>query len=135
MQVIIGKVSTRTNARDHLDVHGRAHCGAGNGVTMQATRWQLDATVIVERICRRCIKALRRRLAEQAATGDQHSAGAAHMLAPADQAAAADRLMLSDMRRHLRAVHTPPQTPAELAGLSSDEFRRRLLAELADEVA
>lgn len=132
MQVIIGKVSNRNGAREHLDVLGRAHCGAGNGITMQATRWQVDATLNVERICRRCLKALRARLAEASAGGCEYAKGAAYMLEPADQAAARDRLMLADMRSHLRAVRNPGPTPAELAGLTGDQFRRRLLAELAE---
>lgn len=129
MQVIeIGKVSNREDAREHWSVYGWAFCGAGAGRTMAATRWRVDGTVLVAGVCRRCLKALRRRLAEAGDAGDEYAASAAYMLEPQD--AARDRLMVADMRRHLRAVHTPDPTPAELAGLDSDTFRRRLLAEL-----
>lgn len=129
MKVTVGKVSTRKDAREHLDILGRAHCGAGNGRTMAATRWTVDATVNIARVCRRCLKALRTRLAEAAAGGDEYAASAATMLAPADPRA--DDALIADIRAHLRNVHTPPPTPAETLGITGDEYRRRLLAELA----
>jgi len=131
--ILIGKVSVRPNAREHLDVHGRAYCGAGSGFTSAATRWRVDATVIVERVCRRCLKALRRLLAEAAEAGDAAAAGAAVFLAPVDPAR--DAGIIAGMRDHIRRMNAPEPTPLERSGLDADTYRRRLLASLRDEPA
>lgn len=128
MHITLGKVTGIAGAREHLDVHGRAHCGAGSGRTIAGTRWAVDGTLVADGVCRRCLQALRARLAEAAAAGDQAAADAAYMLEPADPRR--DAALLADIRAHLTAVHTPDPTPAELAGMTGDEFRRRLLADL-----
>jgi hypothetical protein len=129
--ILIGKVSARPNAREHLDVHGRAYCGAGRGITAAATRWRVDGTVVTDRVCRRCLKTLRRLLAEAATAGDQYASDAAYFLEPAGPArAAADVAMISSIRATVRAAAVPPATPLERSGLDPEAYRRRLLAEL-----
>lgn len=132
-QVVIGKVSNRKNARWHLDILGRAHCGAGRGITAAATRWSVDGTIELASVCRRCLKALRVRLAEQPA-GDAYASDAAYALAPAEQVAAREAELIPAIRAHVRAMRQLPPTPAEDAGLEPWEYARRLLAELRDEV-
>jgi hypothetical protein len=107
-QVTIGKVSTRKGARYHLDTLGLAHCGAGTGRIMAATRWVADGTVQLTTVCRRCLKALRARLADAATTGDVYAADAAYTLTPADEAARRDASLLEDIRATLAARWAPP---------------------------
>jgi hypothetical protein len=130
VDIIIGKVSALEGAREHLDVLGRAHCGAGNGRTIAATRWRADATLRLSGICKRCLKALRKRIADAAAAGDTAAAGAVIALEPDDPRR--DAALLADIRAHLRRVHTPEPTPLELSGLHSHEYAARLLASLRD---
>lgn len=115
MHVTIGRVSTRKGARQHLDTLGRAHCGAGTGITMAATRWTVDGTVHTDTICRRCLPALRTRLAEAAQAGCPDADAAAYMLAPADVAEARDAALLADISAHLTRVHAvPAEDPYEV---------------------
>lgn len=58
MVPMVAKVTTATGARDHYDVAGNAHCGAGNGRTLATTTKPL-ADANPELLCRRCIKAIR----------------------------------------------------------------------------
>lgn len=129
--ILIGKVSTLPTAREHLDVHGRAYCGAGRGIIAAATRWRVDATVTVAGICRRCLKMLRRLLGEAAERGDVAAAGAAVFLAPVDPAG--DAAIIAGMRAHIRRMQAPAPTPLERSGLDADTYRRRLLASLSDD--
>lgn len=126
--IIIGKVSTLKNARWHLSILGRAHCGAGTGRTAAATRWRVDGSVTREQVCRRCLKTLRRRLAENAASGDVYAQAADTMLAPDDPRRDAE--MLADIRIQLTRSGALEPGPLELAGLDPHTYRRRLLAEL-----
>lgn len=128
MHVLMAKVTTIAGARLHLDVHGLAHCGAGRGRTLAATRWRIDGTVELTEVCRRCLKAARRRVAEAAATGDAYATDAQVALQPHDPRA--DDALVADIAAHLRRVHTPDPTPLELSGLDSYTFRARLLAGL-----
>lgn len=130
MHIIIGKVSALEGARQHLDVLGRAHCGAGSGRTIAATRWRADATLRLSEVCRRCLKALRKRTEAAASAGDTAAADAVIALEPADPRR--DAALLADIRAHLRRVHTPEPTPLELSGLPSHEYAARLLASLRD---
>jgi len=58
MTAIIASVTASPKAKLHLDLNGRAHCGAGNGRTIPTTQIDLaDATA--DQLCRRCIKAIR----------------------------------------------------------------------------
>lgn len=58
MSPMVAQVTTAPGARLHLDNAGNAHCGAGTGRTIATTARQLaDATA--ERLCQRCIKAIR----------------------------------------------------------------------------
>lgn len=128
--ILIGKVSTLEGARWHLDILGRAHCGAGRGRTLAATRWRVDATVPLDEVCKRCLKALRRRVAEAEAAGDAYATGAVVALRPDDPRR--DAALIADIREHLRRAHTPEPTPLELSGLASHEYAARLLASLRD---
>lgn len=132
MQVTIGKVSNRKGARDHLDIHGRAHCGAGRGIIDPATRRVPDATIDTTAVCRRCLKALRAALDARPAD-DIAAAGAAHYLQTPAEAATHDSRLADDVRSHLRAVHAARHQPTEATrlGLTGDDYRRRLLADLA----
>jgi hypothetical protein len=123
--VLIGKVSDRKGARQHLDVAGRAHCGAGRGVIAAATRWEVDATVVTDTVCRRCLKALRAALAAAAAVHTA-AADAAYYLTPPAQAAARDAELAAD----LFAFHTRRQAEAA-APAPAWNHRELLLAELA----
>lgn len=131
MQVIIGRVSARKGARQHLDVAGRAHCGAGNGITAAATRWVVDGTVQLATVCRRCIKALRKALAAQAEAGDLVAADAAYAVATPEQVAAREAELAAAINAHLAQVNIPEPTPAETLGLFGYQYQQRLLAELA----
>lgn len=51
--VQVGQVSTRANARIHLDLHGLASCGAGRGLILPGTTRDITTTDPA-RICRRC---------------------------------------------------------------------------------
>lgn len=128
MHIFLGKVSTIRNARQHLDVLGRAHCGAGRGSTITATRWRADATIRIADVCRRCLKALRRAVASAAATGDTYAADAAIALEPNDPRR--DDALVADIRAHLSHVYAPQPTPRELAGVPSYQYAERLLKEL-----
>lgn len=121
--VALGKVSERKGARQHLDVAGRAHCGAGRGTIAAATRWAVDATVDTTTVCRRCLKALRAALAANLTA--ETAAGAAHMLAPADVATRRDADLLADMR----AFHARLAADAEPAPVAWNH-RDLILAEL-----
>lgn len=130
-QVTIGRVTTRKGARTHLDINGRAHCGAGRGIIDPATRWVADATVDPAVVCRRCIKALRAALAAQPAD-DIAAAGAALYLQTPEQATAHDAALAADLRgfhAHLAATRHQPSL-AERQGITGDAYRRQLLAEL-----
>jgi hypothetical protein len=130
-QTTIGKVTERKGARWHLDIRGRAHCGAGRGVIAAATRWVADATIEVAKVCRRCIKALRAAVAETAAAGDVAGAGAAHMLMPPAEAAAYDRDLLADMRAFHDARTAARDAEHARIAANSWTHRERLLARLA----
>lgn len=56
----VGPVTTRPGARLHLDVLGRAHCGAGTGRIL-APSAPLDETHR-GRLCRRCVRRVRQLL-------------------------------------------------------------------------
>lgn len=131
-QVIIGKVSTRKNARQHLDTDGRAHCGAGRGIIFDDTRWAVDITVDRDTVCRRCTKALRAALAARP-SGDEHAHGAALVLAPAAEAMAADAELAADIlafHRDRAAAKAAERTPAQALGLNAASYQKRLLAAL-----
>lgn len=120
--VTIGKVSERKGARQHLDVAGRAHCGAGRGTIAAATRWIVDGTVALQTVCRRCIKALRAALAEAT---DAAGRDAAYMLTPAAEAAARDAELAADLRAfHAELAEAARPAPAPW------NHRELLLAEL-----
>lgn len=126
--VIIGKVSNRKGARQHLDIAGRAHCGAGRGTTSADTRWVVDGTVDTATVCRRCLKALRAALAEAAATHPA-AADAAYMLTAPAEAAERDAALAAD----LLAFHR--QRAADRQPAPIDPFyRENLLAELRREI-
>ncbi len=131
-QVTIGKVTNRKGARNHLDINGRAHCGAGRGTIDPATRRVPDATINTGAVCLRCRKALRAALAARPAD-DIAAAGAAHYLQPDDEATAYDTQLAADIRTHLQAVHANRHQPteAERLGLTGDQYRQHLLARLA----
>lgn len=124
--VIVGKVSDRKGARTHLDILGRAHCGAGRGIIAAATRWEVDGTVLPATVCRRCIKALRAALAE-AATVHQAATDAAYVLVTPEVAAARNTALLADLIAFhtRRAAEAAPPAPAW-------NHRELLLAELAN---
>lgn len=133
-QVMIGRVSTRKNARQHLDTAGRAHCGAGTGVIAAATRWAVDGSVATETVCRRCIKALRTALAAQPDT-DTAAAGAALFLATPADAAREDAALLADLRTFQAGLAAQraqfPQTEADRLGMTDWEYRHHVRARLA----
>ena len=129
MRVTIGKVSTRKGARWHLDVVGFAHCGAGTGRTMAATRWIADGTVELATVCRRCLKALRTRLADAETAGDISAKAAAYVLAPADVAAARDADLMRDLRAFHRELATRNAPPAPLTWEQQQAHRARLFSD------
>lgn len=126
--ILIGKVSALDGARWHFDVHGWAYCGAGRGRTRAETRWRVDGTVEPDRVCKRCLKALRRALGEAEDAGDGYAESAAFALAPDDPEWEAR--MLAEMRAHIIEANRPTPTPLELSGLDTHAYRRRLLAQL-----
>ncbi|GLY08197.1 hypothetical protein [Actinoplanes sp. NBRC 101535] len=126
MHIHTGKVTTRSGARTHYDIRGLAHCGAGTGRTHTATRQRADATTDLTTICRRCLPALRRALADAATTGDPAAASAALALRPPAQAALEDAARLAELRAfHTRLAHERRQLP-----VTPPNYRRRLLAAL-----
>lgn len=140
-EVIIGKVSERKGARNHLDVAGRAHCGAGRGTIAEATRRAIDGDLDATSMCRRCVKALRTTLAGVIAAAE--TAGgpmtraetaardAANLFAtPAETAARAAELAAGILTFHqARRADEDAELAAIAAG--SWDYRARLLAELA----
>jgi len=52
---LVGPVTTRPDARLHLNVFGRAHCGAGTGRVITSRHLELADK---PRVCRRCLRRL-----------------------------------------------------------------------------
>lgn len=99
MQLFTALVTNRKAARRHLDVAGRAHCGAGSGRTLGGTRRQVAGNINLAGVCKRCLPELRRRVAgmlETAALGerwfDMYAAADEALRTPAQIAAEADLL-------------------------------------------
>lgn len=109
--VVIGQVTQRKGARFHLDITGRAHCGAGAGIILTDTRAEVDATSSRLPLCRRCAKALRLHLTEAAELGSIAAADALYWLTPAPQAADQDAALLASIRGHLAAVWAEDPDP------------------------
>lgn len=57
MTAIVAPVTTAPTAKLHLDIKGRAHCGAGDRVILDKSGPLCDATV--DQLCKRCLKAIR----------------------------------------------------------------------------
>jgi hypothetical protein len=139
--VILGKVSERKGARLHLEVAGRAHCGAGRGIIAEATRRVADADLNPGAVCLRCRKALRAALAgvldAAAAAGgimtpaEANARNAANLFATPAELAARDAELAEGIRRQARERREAQD--AELAAIAagSHTHRLRLLAELA----
>jgi hypothetical protein len=62
MIVLVGRVSTRKNARTHLAVNGLAYCGAGTGRILGPSRTLVADAVAA--LCGRCVHAIRARVQE-----------------------------------------------------------------------
>lgn len=128
MRVTLGRVTTREDARQHLNIHGLAYCGAGTGRTIKATRHEIDGTAVLEAICLRCLPALRRHVAAAAATGDPYAADAAYAIAPADVVAAREAELTADLatfHTHLAAQRNT--LPAPLTWDARQALRAELL--------
>lgn len=55
---MVARVTTTPGARLHLDENGHAHCGSGDGRTIDGTAIQL-ADANPDDLCRRCLNAIR----------------------------------------------------------------------------
>lgn len=140
--VILGKVSERKGARNHLEVAGRAHCGAGRGEIHADSRRQLDGDTDATTVCRRCVKALRAALAAAVAAYDAtdgpmtpaeiDAREAASLFAtPAERAARQAELAAGIVAFH-QARRAEQDAEAERIAAASWDYRERLLAELAN---
>ena len=58
MTAIVAPVTNSPTAKLHLDIKGRAHCGAGDRVTILDKSGPLCAATVAQ-LCKRCIKAIR----------------------------------------------------------------------------
>jgi hypothetical protein len=58
MTAIVAPVTASPTAKLHLDIKGRAHCGAGDRVTIYTSSIPL-ANATAAQLCKRCIKAIR----------------------------------------------------------------------------
>lgn len=97
---LLGRVSTRAGARLHLDVLGRAHCGAGTGRIRGAGREleRADAPLV----CRRCNRRLRELMVDAIAEANRRRGPSA-------------RARLADLYRIDDALRTPARVAADTA--------------------
>jgi hypothetical protein len=139
--VILGKVTERKGARLHLEVAGRAHCGAGRGIIAEATRRTADGELNPGAVCLRCRKALRAALAGvlDAATAaggmmtpaEANARNAANLFATPAEIAARDAEIAAGIRAAARARREAQDAELARIAAGSHEHRVRLLAELA----
>lgn len=140
-EVIIGKVSERKGARNHLDVAGRAHCGAGRGTIAEATRRAIDGDLDATNMCRRCIKALRTTLAGVIAAAElaggpmtraeTAARDAAALFATPAERAAREAELAAGIIAAARGRRAAEDAERERIAAGSWDYRARLLAELA----
>lgn len=139
---IIGKVTERKGARNHLVIDGRAHCGAGRGVIAEATRREVNGDTPAESVCRRsCRKALRAALAELVASfatalgamspAEAAARDAAALFATPTELAARQAEIAEGILRFHRERREAADAEAARIAAGSWDHRERLLAELA----
>ena len=145
--ITLGKVSARKGARNHLDVTGRAHCGAGRGIIADATRTTANGDLNIAGVCRRCLKALRATVAAvvdhfDATTTDDDPAyipmcdderaarNLRDLLATPAERAAREQQLAADIlaaARTAREERDNAPTYAQTLGLNPADYQRRLL--------
>jgi hypothetical protein len=112
-EIAVGYVSTRKNARLHLDRDGIAPCGSGS---QRITLFTTIDTDHASRVCRRCAKAIRNQLARVLSRQQSRPAAIRDLpLVTAITAAmdtlttARERNEINSIREGIRAILAAPQ--------------------------
>ncbi len=119
MTTYVATVTAAPDAKLHFDVKGRAHCGAGTGITRLEGNAALEELNSIDRLCKRCLAriraALKVEIAQAAGGGQSHTGRTAILVALRNlqrmlQTSAEYRASI-EFADKLRAQHTAPPAP------------------------